>query len=83
MFQLEVDEDKDLRLSVRMFRKCLADKKRYCAEVSRQPGLNGLGASQMLQENEMEAGRSRSVNSSRQVAAPVLHSGPGGSVTGS
>jgi hypothetical protein len=36
MFQLEVDEDKDLRLSVRMFRKCLADKKRFCAEVSRQ-----------------------------------------------
>ncbi len=32
----EAEEDDDVRLSTRLFKKCLADKKRFCADV--EPG---------------------------------------------
>ncbi|KAF8068300.1 hypothetical protein HT031_001987 [Scenedesmus sp. PABB004] len=36
VFRQQLEADDDIRLNVRLFQKCLADKKRFCADV--QPG---------------------------------------------
>jgi Golgi apparatus protein 1 len=33
LFRKEMEDADDMRLSVRLFRKCLADKRRFCDEV--------------------------------------------------
>lgn len=33
LFKQELEADDDIRLSVRLYQRCLADKKRFCADV--------------------------------------------------
>eukprot|EP00878_Enallax_costatus_P015261 GHUV01015979.1.p1 GENE.GHUV01015979.1~~GHUV01015979.1.p1 ORF type:complete len:801 (+),score=251.73 GHUV01015979.1:135-2405(+) len=47
LFRKEVEDTDDIRLSIRLFRECLADKKQYCADVA--PGQ--AMAKQCLEEH--------------------------------
>ena len=50
LFRKEMEDADDMRLSVRLFRKCLNDKKRFCDDV---PPGNAM-AKQCLEEHREE-----------------------------
>ncbi|CAK0736969.1 hypothetical protein CVIRNUC_000833 [Coccomyxa viridis] len=52
LFRQEVENAEDLRLSVRLFRACLADKKKFCADVP--PG--NARAKECLEDNREKPG---------------------------
>ncbi|KAK9821811.1 hypothetical protein WJX81_008502 [Elliptochloris bilobata] len=55
LFRQEVENADDMRLSVRLFRSCLNDKKKFCAEV--QPG--NARAKECLEDNREKEGFSK------------------------
>lgn len=65
MFAQEAEADEDIRLNVRLFHKCLADKRRFCPDVA--PG--NAAARSCLLDARNEPGFSAACRCGRPAAA--------------